>query len=67
MDELLSALRSFDALRDAHGAEASDVVTTRTLSAQEPEFAPTGTMETVPAFLRSSLVTMGRPAPIASP
>lgn len=59
MNELLEALRKFDALRDQPGGEHKDKVVQHSLPSREPEFAPENYLAQFPTALRDALRTQG--------
>ncbi len=59
MDELLSNLRRFDALRDVTADGRADTVLTRVLPSRPPEFAPTSYLDRFPAAVRRALASQG--------
>lgn len=59
MDELLSKLRAFDALRDMPSDGRSDTVLTRMLPCQPPDLAPASYLDRFPPFIRSALACQG--------
>ncbi len=59
MDELLSALRRFDALRDVPTDGRADRVLTRIVPGRPPTFAPDDYLDRLPASVRGALVKLG--------
>jgi len=59
MDELLSTLRKFDALRDTSGDGRSDTVLTRKLPRRPPDFASADYFNQFPPFIRNVLACQG--------
>lgn len=61
MDELLTELRTFDALRDSpsDGEGRADIVLTRVLPSQAPDLAPAQYLDRLPPPMKQALAAQG--------